>query len=43
MQWPLNASSDKGSRCYKLNPRISLQLQAGTNTAFDVLYSWAFD
>ncbi|MFL6710351.1 MAG: translocation/assembly module TamB domain-containing protein [Massilia sp.] len=28
---------------YKLNPRISLQLQAGTNTAFDVLYSWAFD
>ncbi|MDB5960996.1 MAG: hypothetical protein JWP59_2290, partial [Massilia sp.] len=28
---------------YKLNPRVSLQLQAGTNTAFDVLYSWAFD
>jgi translocation and assembly module TamB len=28
---------------YKLNPRISLQIQAGTNTAFDVLYSWAFD
>ncbi|MDL2357353.1 MAG: translocation/assembly module TamB domain-containing protein [Pseudomonadota bacterium] len=28
---------------YKLNPRITLQLQTGTNTAFDVLYSWAFD
>ena len=28
---------------YKVTPRISLQIQAGTNTAFDVLYSWAFD
>ncbi|MEO7493729.1 MAG: translocation/assembly module TamB domain-containing protein, partial [Massilia sp.] len=28
---------------YKLNPRITLQIQTGTNTAFDVLYSWAFD
>jgi translocation and assembly module TamB len=28
---------------YKLNPRVTLQLQAGTNTALDVLYSWAFD
>ena len=28
---------------YKLNPRITLQLQTGTNTALDVLYSWAFD
>jgi translocation and assembly module TamB len=28
---------------YKLNPRITLQFQTGTNSAFDVLYSWAFD
>jgi translocation and assembly module TamB len=28
---------------YKLNPRITLQFQTGTNTALDVLYSWAFD
>ncbi|MFP5390325.1 MAG: translocation/assembly module TamB domain-containing protein [Gammaproteobacteria bacterium] len=28
---------------YKLNPRVTLQLQTGTNTALDVLYSWAFD
>ena len=28
---------------YKVNPRITLQLQTGTNTALDVLYSWAFD
>jgi translocation and assembly module TamB len=28
---------------YKLNPRITLQLQTGTNSALDVLYSWAFD
>jgi translocation and assembly module TamB len=28
---------------YKLNPRLSLQLQTGTNTALDLLYSWAFD
>ena len=28
---------------YKLNPRITLQVQTGTNTALDVLYSWAFD
>lgn len=28
---------------YKLNPRVTLQFQSGTNTAFDVLYSWAFD
>jgi translocation and assembly module TamB len=28
---------------YKINPRVSLQLQTGTNTALDVLYSWAFD
>ena len=28
---------------YKINPRITLQLQTGTNTALDVLYSWAFD
>lgn len=28
---------------YKLTPRISLQFQTGTNTALDVLYSWAFD
>ena len=28
---------------YKLNPRISLQFQTGTNNALDVLYSWAFD
>jgi translocation and assembly module TamB len=28
---------------YKINPRITLQLQTGTNTALDVLYSWTFD
>lgn len=28
---------------YKINPRITLQLQTGTNNALDVLYSWAFD
>jgi translocation and assembly module TamB len=28
---------------YKINPRITVQLQTGTNTALDVLYSWAFD
>ncbi|MBQ5940706.1 translocation/assembly module TamB domain-containing protein [Massilia sp. AB1] len=28
---------------YKLNPRITLQFQTGTNTALDILYSWAFD
>lgn len=28
---------------YKLNPKITLQFQTGTNTALDVLYSWAFD
>jgi len=28
---------------YKLTPKITLQLQTGTNTALDVLYSWAFD
>jgi len=28
---------------YKVTPAITLQLQTGTNTALDVLYSWAFD
>ena len=28
---------------YKLNERISLQFQTGANSAFDVLYTWAFD
>ena len=28
---------------YKLTPRITVALQTGTNTALDVLYSWAFD
>ena len=28
---------------YKLTPKFTLQLQAGTNTALDVLYAWAFD
>jgi len=28
---------------YKLTPRITLQFQTGTNSALDVLYSWAFD
>lgn len=28
---------------YKLTPRITLQFQTGTNTALDVLYSWAYD
>ncbi|MFM9437076.1 translocation and assembly module TamB [Janthinobacterium sp. CG_23.3] len=28
---------------YKLNERITLQFQTGTNNALDVLYTWAFD
>lgn len=28
---------------YTLTPRISLQFQTGTNSALDILYSWAFD
>ncbi|TFW29226.1 translocation/assembly module TamB domain-containing protein [Massilia horti] len=28
---------------YRLNPRVTLQIQTGTNNALDVLYSWAFD
>jgi translocation and assembly module TamB len=28
---------------YKWSPKITLQFQTGTNTALDVLYSWAFD
>lgn len=28
---------------YKLTPRITIALQTGTNTALDILYSWAFD
>jgi translocation and assembly module TamB len=28
---------------YKLNERIALQFQTGANSAFDVLYTWAFD
>jgi translocation and assembly module TamB len=28
---------------YKINPRVTLQFQTGTNNALDVLYSWAFD
>ena len=28
---------------YKLNTKWSLQFQTGTNTALDVLYTWAFD
>jgi translocation and assembly module TamB len=28
---------------YKLNPRVTLQVQTGTYSAFDVLYAWAFD
>lgn len=28
---------------YKWTPKITLQFQTGTNTALDVLYSWAFD
>jgi translocation and assembly module TamB len=28
---------------YKLNPRITLQFQTGTNNALDILYTWAFD
>ena len=28
---------------YKLNRRITLQFQTGTNNALDVLYTWAFD
>ncbi len=28
---------------YKLNSKYTLQFQTGTNTALDVLYTWAFD
>ncbi len=28
---------------YKLTPKFTLQFQAGTNSALDILYSWAFD
>jgi translocation and assembly module TamB len=28
---------------YKVTPQITVQLQTGTNTALDVLYSWTFD
>jgi translocation and assembly module TamB len=28
---------------YKINSRVTLQFQTGTNNALDVLYSWAFD
>ncbi|SHH63928.1 translocation/assembly module TamB domain-containing protein [Massilia sp. CF038] len=28
---------------YKLNNKFTLQIQAGTNTALDILYTWAFD
>ncbi|MES2015273.1 MAG: translocation/assembly module TamB domain-containing protein [Pseudomonadota bacterium] len=28
---------------YKLNAKFTLQFQTGTNTALDVLYTWAFD
>jgi translocation and assembly module TamB len=28
---------------YKLNQKFTLQFQAGTNTALDILYTWAFD
>lgn len=28
---------------YKLTPKITLQFQTGTNTALDVLYTWAYD
>jgi translocation and assembly module TamB len=28
---------------YKLNKKFTLQFQTGTNTALDVLYTWAFD
>lgn len=28
---------------YKLNTRVTLQVQTGTNNALDVLYNWAFD
>ncbi len=28
---------------YKVNTRVTLQLQTGTNNALDVLYNWAFD
>ncbi|WP_332879330.1 translocation/assembly module TamB domain-containing protein [Massilia sp. S19_KUP03_FR1] len=28
---------------YKINPRLSVQVQTGTNIALDLLYSWAFD
>ena len=28
---------------YKINNRVTLQVQTGTNNALDVLYNWAFD
>jgi len=28
---------------YKVNTRVTLQVQTGTNNALDVLYNWAFD
>ncbi|QYF94691.1 translocation/assembly module TamB domain-containing protein [Massilia sp. PAMC28688] len=28
---------------YKLTPKITLQFQTGTNTALDILYTWAYD
>ena len=28
---------------YKINPRLSVQVATGTNTALDLLYTWAFD
>lgn len=28
---------------YKVNSRVTLQVQTGTNNALDVLYNWAFD
>jgi translocation and assembly module TamB len=28
---------------YKVNSRVTLQVQTGTNNALDMLYNWAFD
>ncbi|MES2296166.1 MAG: translocation/assembly module TamB domain-containing protein [Pseudomonadota bacterium] len=28
---------------YQLNPRVTVQLQTGANSALDLLYSWSFD
>jgi translocation and assembly module TamB len=28
---------------YKLTPKVTLQFQTGTNTALDILYTWAYD